>query len=326
MKRSSIWTAIIVILAVSTASGCSGMGTNGNQTQPGTTADLVPSATPQPSHTPTATLTLTPEPTETPTITPTPTPGVGSSIEAPDGSRMLFIPAGEFIMGTNAGNEDEAPAHAVYLDAFWIGETELTCDRFMAFVEETGYQHPLSSPQHEWYGYYADHCLDRPDHPALVSWHAANAYCDWAGLRLPTEAEWEKAARGGLEGKKYPWGDEAPVCELGAENGAMYYDGVNCAGGRTAPVKSFQPNGYGLFDMAGNVSEWVSDLYLKFYYAPDNYESTPYENPQGPETGFYQINRGGSADRDVTYLRCASRYETVGANYAGFRCAVSAGE
>ena len=105
------------------------------------------------------------------------------------------------------------------------------------------------------------------DHPVVeVSWYGAKAYCAWRGARLPTEAEWEKAARGGLEGKLYPWGDESPVCQAGASNGAQFAD----CGGQTVAVGSFAPNGYGLFDMAGNVWEWVSSLYQPYPYNPSD--------------------------------------------------------
>lgn len=156
-------------------------------------------------------------------------------------SNMVRIPAGEFQMGSVDGDDDEKPTHRVYLDAFYIDVCEVTNEDYKRFMDATG--HP--APQ-----YWKDDRFNAPDQPAVgVSWYDAAAYCHWAGRRLPTEAEWEKAARGGLTGKKFPWGDSIDPSK------ANYGKKV----GRTTPVGTYPPNDYGLYDMAGNVWEWCMD-------------------------------------------------------------------
>jgi serine/threonine protein kinase len=175
---------------------------------------------PIPTNTITSTSTETATPTSTPLPTPIPptstplppsptVPAVGPTQISPvDGMVLVYIPAGEFEMGSTE-YDDETPVHTVYLDAFWMDQTEVTYAQFQQFMSAESYD--------------ANPCGDGEDHPAAcVSWFDAQAYCKWAELRLPTEAEWEKAARGGLEGKVYPWGDVAPVCTAGAQNGAQY--------------------------------------------------------------------------------------------------------
>lgn len=328
MTQRFLNKCILMILVMLLFSACLGKTIKNdqidNQITHSSSATSIPTATVELTETPTVTPTRTQIPTET--HTPSPTIGVGSSKEAEDGSMLKYIPAGEFMMGSDTGKDDEKPVHPVYLDAFWMSETEVTCERFSNFIEEADFIHPWTSINPDWLGYWPELCIDKPYHPVRVDWHVASAYCDWIGLRLPTEAEWEKAARGGLVGKRYPWGDAAPICEIGAENGAMFFDGENCVAAGKVPVKSYQPNGYGLFDMAGNAAEWVWDLYVVNYYDPTNFESTSYENPQGPQNGYYHIVRGGSERQDSSYLRCASRDETVSLNAHGFRCVLSADE
>jgi len=220
---------------------------------------------------------------------------------APPG--MVYVPAGAFTMGSDKGNSDERPVHTVYLDAFYIDKTEVTNAQYRKCVEAGGCDTPVKTT------YYDN--ADYTQHPVVyVSWNDADAYCRWAGKRLPTEAEWEKAARG-TDGRTYPWG-EGIDCDH-----AQY---SKCGGG-TMPVGS-KPKGaspYGALDMVGNVWEWVAD-----WYDPDYYSQSPERNPPGPDSGEGRVLRGGSLHGNQRFTRCAYR---VGGNprhryfYVGFRCA-----
>jgi formylglycine-generating enzyme required for sulfatase activity len=236
---------------------------------------------------------------------------------------MVPILAGSFRMG-EAGNGD----HEVYLDEFYMDKTEVTNAQFAAFLNEFGNQNEGGVPWLDITDAEAQiHVKDgiwQPDSgydnlPVVeVTWYAARAYCEWLGGRLPTEAEWEKAARGGLEGKKYPWGDEAPDCELGAWNGAQTKD---CDLYSTLAVGQFDPNGYGLYDMTGNVWEWLMDWYGGNYYSV-----SPGLNPGGPESGDTRVVRGGAWSNLSQYIPLYMRFshppEESTANF-GFRCAHS---
>ncbi len=228
-----------------------------------------------------------------------------------DGAPMVLIPAGEFQMGSSDGNDDEKPVHTVYLDAFYMDVYEATNAQYKKFMDATEHSAPKS---------WSDSDFNAPNQPVVgVTWHDAVAYAKWAGKRLPTEAEWEKAARGGLEGKKYPWGNSI------SHANANYY-GI---GGRDrweymAPVGSFAPNGYGLYDMAGNVWEWCADWYDGEYYV-----NSPRRNPTGPSSGQYRVLRGGSCvSLFANILRTADRrrslYPTITYVLDGFRCVVAA--
>jgi len=227
------------------------------------------------------------------------------------GVQMKLIPAGEFQMGRESGESDEKPVHAVYLDAFYMDVYEATNARFALCVEGGVCEKPGCDT-------YGNSTYD--DHPVVcVDWEQARKYCEWRGARLPTEAEWEKAARGGLEGKLYPWGDESPVCEKGATNGAKFDDDAGCNATGTEPVGSYSANGYGLFDMAGNVWEWVWDWYSETYYS-----SSLSKNPSGPESGSYRVLRGGSWYKYWLVVRAAYRHYITPSNRTGdigFRCA-----
>jgi formylglycine-generating enzyme required for sulfatase activity len=263
------------------------------------------------------------EPTQIFTVTPESTSLVGSSNQFEDdfGIPMVLIPEGEFQMGSDWGDDNERPAHPVYLDAYYIDVYEVTNALFIRFLNDVGVQ---EENVESWMD--ASHAIFRSgsgwitdpsyaDHPVvMVSWYGAKAFCEWRGARLPTEAEWEKAARGGLEGKLYPWGDDLPVHNFGMENGAQFGD----RGDTTVPVGSFGPNGYGLYDMAGNVVELVADWYMVDYYS-----ISPYENPEGPTTSDTCVIRGGSWANDAYGLRVSSRWwvypDSKFTNY-GFRC------
>ena len=273
---------------------------------------------------------LSPAPTNTLTSSPTPTSafGIGSTKVSPkDGMVQMYIPVGTFLMGSDDGDNNENPIHEVYLDAYWMDQKEVTNAQFAGFLNDMYNQEESGKTWLDATD--VDVLIERigedwvpvsgyGDYPVVeVTWEGVQAYCEWADRRLPTEAEWEKAARGGLEGKRYPWGDESPVCTPGAENGAQFYD---CDGSTlTVPVMSFSPNGYGLFDMTGNVWEWVNDWYGKDYYS-----SSPSENPNGPVEGDLRVLRGGPGFNDGYYLRNAVRYwrspDSSDINI-GFRCA-----
>jgi len=250
-----------------------------------------------------------------------------------DSAEMMLVPAGEFLMGSSdadpKASDDEKPQHTVYLDAFWIDRTEVTNAQYAQFLNALGthtgacgrhdcaetkredkYSHILGGTQDG--SYVVESGFE--DHPVTqVSWYGAQAYCAWAGARLPTEAEWEKAARG-TDGRSYPWGNEPPDCDK-----AQY---GNCGGG-TAPVGSrlADASPYGALDMAGNVWEWVAD-----WYDPAYYGFSPAQNPQGPELGERKTFRGGSWGYLPTFIRTTDRARnrpTYAGFNVGFRCAAT---
>jgi formylglycine-generating enzyme required for sulfatase activity len=191
---------------------------------------------------------------------------------------MVLVPAGEFTMGRNGGAPDEQPQRRVWVDAFYIDRTEVTNRAYKAFSDAAGYL-PPNNPL-----WNVDYFRSKPDHPALnLTYDQARQYCAWAGKRLPTEAEWEKAARG-TDGRTYPWGN------AWADSVANFVQGDRYP--RTSPVGAF-PSGaspYGVFDMAGNVWEWCAD-----WYASDAYAQSSDRNPTGPaKPGPNRVVRGGS--------------------------------
>jgi len=252
--------------------------------------------------------------THVPTQTPTeePTLGIGSTMINPvDGTVMVYVPGGEFLMG-NEAYQNESPERVVYLDSFWIYQTEVTNSQYRMCVEVGACSGELSRyPNNEL--------------PAgRISWFDAEEYCNWIGGKLPTEAEWEKAARG-IDGRLFPWGDDNPDRNLTNYNNNEGSVSVTSEGYIQVdivlmPVKSY-PLGtspYGAFDMAGNVWEWVADWYDEIFY-----RVSPNSNPTGPEIGTLRVLRGGGAmslERDVRTSNRRSAFPADRALDYGFRC------
>jgi formylglycine-generating enzyme required for sulfatase activity len=320
-------------------------------------------------------------------------PTLSSRMDAPPG--MVWIPAGEFTMGSDAPDAwpDEGPPHRVFVDGFWMDKHEVTNAEFRRFVEATDYvtmaerrpdveellrQSPPGTPAPpeedlvpgslvftpperpvplddytQWWKWTPGADWRHPegagssiegkdDHPVVhVSWDDAVAYASWAGKRLPTEAEWERAARGGLDGKRYVWGDEPPTEQaIFANIWQGHFPDRNTARDgfvRTAPVGSFSPNGFGLYDMAGNVWEWCADWYRRDLYRTRAGQVA--KDPSGPEQGQdvtrpyapLRVQRGGSFlcnDAYCSRYRPSARHgcsPDTGMSHVGFRCAKSPG-
>jgi formylglycine-generating enzyme required for sulfatase activity len=297
-----------------------------------------------------------------PTPTPVPAQVVETAIRPKDGAVMVFVPAGEFLMGASAADlslvgaggppklagGDEQPQHPVSLEAYWIDQTEVTNAQFSNFANLSGYQ---TTAQVEGYGAGGGQEIeganffhprgietgidDKVDHPVVqVSWQDANTYCEWAGARLPAEAEWEKAAKGPANDRVFPWGnafqlpefDVATVtnfcsssCPVEAGRDPNVDDGFTY----TAPVGSFPAGAspYGAMDMAGNVWEWVDGYY-------QGYPGTTYEQA-GDFGESYRVVRGGSWDNAAQHLRATFRQNNeprLRSDGTGFRCAISAAD
>ena len=226
---------------------------------------------------------------------------------------MVEIPAGEFVMGFDGTQalEDERPAHRVWLDTYSMDRYEVTTAHYAAFLTDTNHAPPwlwnlVNLTQHG-------------DRPVIgVDWADADAYCRWKGKRLPTEAEWEKAARG-IDGRLYPWGSHLPTEQL-----ANYALGARFSYSQVLmPVPSYDQgkSPYGMYQMAGNVWEWVSDWYSASYY-----ERSPDRNPTGAESGQFKVVRGGSWSDLPKYLLTYGRFKLLPQtqnSYTGFRCAKS---
>ena len=226
-----------------------------------------------------------------------PAAGVG----AVDYSGMALIPRGEFLMGSDEKTSpNEQPRHRVFLNSYFIDKHEVTAARYRRFTEATGRQMPRQS------------FPDSENYPAVyMNWHDAMAYCEYYGKSLPTEAQWEKAARGGADGK-FCSGDEG----AGLGGYAWFWDN---SGKKIHPVGLKKSNAYGLYDMHGNVLEWTAD-----WYAADYYSAGPAENPQGPAQGDAKVIRGGSAFVSADLCRSAARmHSSPETRYSvkGFRCA-----
>jgi sulfatase modifying factor 1 len=246
---------------------------------------------------------------------------------------MVLIPGGEFWMGTDSSDAinipkayprfcreswfiTEFPKHKVKIDSFYIDKYEVTFRQFIDFIDSTGYK-----AEGEWQANYQK--LDeriRDSCPVIgVSWNDAVAFSNWAGKRLPTEAEWEYAAKGPSKNLRYPWGNEVDLSQENVQNekGPM-------------PVGSFPANGYGVYDLGGNVQEWCEDYFDSTYY-----EVSPYENPTGPEDGIERVLRGGAWFQNAPYYSRTSQrncfnslwfVDSTKEHYMkrfGFRCAKS---
>jgi sulfatase modifying factor 1 len=238
-------------------------------------------------------------------------------INPQDKAQMVLIQAGEYTMGSNEWYNDERPPHKVYLNAFYIDKYEVTNAQYKKFVQATAHRIPENSldPEYDLWekdGSFPGEIAQQP--VVNVSWNDAVAYARWAGKRLPTEAEWEKAARG-ADQRRYPWGNEPPD-----KNRAHF------AGSWAGEVHTYRAidsfvNGaspYGIIQMAGNISEWVAD-----WYDPHYYKLSPVKGPIGPNTGTYRVVRGGAFISPAFYLRCTDRDFDIPddrSNSIGFRC------
>lgn len=280
---------------------------------------------------PAPTSTVVAEPIRTPSLNP-----LATQVSAKDGMVEVLVPAGEFRMGSTDVEieeiygechddmtmpcaleffESEQPAHEVYLDSFWIDQTEVTNEKYQLCLDAGECVPLMSNESYTRDSYFGNNRFN--NYPVVyVDWNMASAYCQWAGRRLPTEAEWEKAARG-TEGRIYPWGNALPISGLlrtANDQDDTYEVGLYTAG--ASP--------YGALDMAGNVQEWTAD-----WYDPEYYQKAPKDNPQGPATGELRSIRGsGWGDSTYYTIRTAARGGDdpdlpLFRYYLGFRCAAS---
>lgn len=324
-RRWSIWPVVGAVIGVIAILVFTIGGLSGWFSPKASTASPVSTEVPAKTETPaiaTETHAATPTSTEAPVL------GIGSTkVSEIDGMTLVYVPAGEFTMGSMADQgytecqkymsgcqmsyfEIEEPKHQVYLNAYWIDQTEVTNAMYEKCVKDGYCTESSSNSSDTRDSYYGN--TQYADYPVIyVNWNQAQGYCEWAGRHLPTEAQWEKAARG-TDGRTYPWGDETPDKSL-----ANYGDNI----GDTTEVGSYPAGAspYGALDMAGNVWEWVSDRY-------GSYPSGSVTDPQGPSTGDDRVLRGGSWNYYTLSIRSADRYwlfPTSTYSGVGFRCALS---
>jgi sulfatase modifying factor 1 len=215
-------------------------------------------------------------------------PAIAADMSEP---ALMRVPAGWFLMGSDAGQDNERPVHRVWVDAFELARCQVTNAEYAAFLHAGE-----TAPPPLWF----DDKFSNPEQPVVaVSWFEASTYCEWLSARfgrryrLPTEAEWERAARGGIEGRLFPWGDGSP-------NDVPDYTQRWMTG--PEQVGRYASNPYGFYNMGDNVHEWCSDWFMAEYYA-----ASPERNPPGPATGVRRSSRGGSWRHHIKVTRCAAR-------------------
>lgn len=354
MKRQ-LAGSLIMLAMIASILACSLSSTPNGATpvpkKPESTMAIQSTESPTAQPLPSLTATQSPQPTSTQVLpSPSPTQGIGSTEQSTiDGMIQDFVPAGQFIMGSDS--YDAIMSAPVFLDAFWIDQTEVTNAMFAKFISAKHYR---TDAEKNGYGFVYQASSDDTvkssganwQHPhgpgsnlkgldqypvVQVSWNDATAYCKWAGRRLPTEAEWEKAARG-TDGRLHPWGNQDWAGNLAnlmdKQLNPTYTVDDGYAG--IAPVGSY-PDGaspYGALDMIGNVAEWVEDWYVSPYL--ESSQTTTVVNPQGPASGKSRGMRGGawmSNDENDGEKRLASHRNynvpDISADEAGFRCASS---
>jgi len=249
--------------------------------------------------------------------------GLEKEAKGKDGAPMVLIPEGSFPMGVphgdRDGGRDEYPRHDVFVNNFYIDKFELTNGRYLEFVKATNHrvpQNPKNATRNLWQGDTITESLaDRP--VVNVDWADANAYCQWAGKRLPTEAEWEKAAKGTAD-RRFPWGNVEPT------NKHLNFNQQWIGEKTLMPVGSYElgKSPFGVYDMAGNVWEWVNDWYDAKYY-----EKSPAKNPMGPDSGTKRVLRGSGWQNETPTVRIFTRVDsdpTIRNESTGFRCAMDA--
>ncbi len=244
------------------------------------------------------------------------------TVKGKDGATMVLIDAGPFVMGSNDGLPNERPEHKVVLDAYYIDQYEVTLALYRKFLESGKHESPPT-----WDDEAATTVGDRP--AIGMRWQEADAYCKWAGKRLPTEAEWEKAARG-TDGRRYPWGHMQPFVDIANYNRGLWVSEAITLVAVTAGLEGMSVrhglkeggrSPYGLAHMAGNASEWVADWYDREYY-----QKSPEKNPTGPAQGDKRVLRGGSWADLPAALRVTARFSAEPEfedRTVGFRCAMT---